>query len=74
MEDNAVSRGRLARAEELAARAGTTAGQVALAYVRGQAFPAIPIVGNEDVGHLREAIAAMSIHLTADEVRWLREG
>lgn len=72
--DNATSRARLARVGELAGRLGFTPGQIALAYVRHQPFPAIPILGTENVEHLREAMAAVAVPLTAEQVRWLAEG
>jgi len=44
---------------------------MALAWLRAQNFPALPLVGPSSVGHLRDALAAAEIRLTPDEARWL---
>lgn len=72
--DNATSRGRLQRAEELAATLGATAHQVALAYLINQPFPVIPILGTTDPQHLAEAVKATELRLTTEQVGWLRDG
>ncbi len=69
--DHPETRARLARAQELAAKKGVTANQVALAWLRGQKFPAVPIVGPSSVEHLRDALGAAEVRLTEGEVRWL---
>lgn len=65
------SRARLARAVELAAKKNANANQIALAWLRAQNFPAIPLVGPSTADHLRDALAAADIRLTPDEARWL---
>jgi aryl-alcohol dehydrogenase-like predicted oxidoreductase len=72
--ENAVSRGRLARATELAGKLGVAPNQVALAWVLAQRFRAIPILGTGDVKHLREGLESERIALTQDQVKWLRDG
>jgi 1-deoxyxylulose-5-phosphate synthase len=63
---------RLARAQQLALQKHTTANQIALAWLRAQKFPAIPIVGPANPDHLADALAAANLHLTPDEVAWLK--
>jgi aryl-alcohol dehydrogenase-like predicted oxidoreductase len=70
--DHPESRARLARARELASQKGVTANQVALAWLRGQIFPVIPIVGPSVLEHLADALKAANLHLTPDEVAWLK--
>ena len=72
--DNPVSQARRARAQALAAEIGCTPHQLALAYLMNQPFPTIPILGTASEAHLREAIGAAEICLSAEQVRWLREG
>jgi aryl-alcohol dehydrogenase-like predicted oxidoreductase len=72
--DNATSRARLERVRDLSGRLGFAPGQVALAYVRHQPFPTIPILGTENVKHLHEALGAVAVPLTGEQVRWLAEG
>ena len=72
--DNEVSRGRLARAQQLAAELGCTPGQVALAYLKHQPFPVVPIIGTTKRRHLEEAIGALQVNLTEAQVNWLRDG
>ena len=72
--DNEISRGRLARAQQLAAELGCTPGQVAVAYLKHQPFPVIPILGTTKRRHLDDAMGALGISLTAAQVIWLRDG
>jgi aryl-alcohol dehydrogenase-like predicted oxidoreductase len=72
--DNPTSRARLLRAQELASKLNVTPAQIALAYVRRQRFPAIPIVGTENPAHLREALDAARIPLTETQAGWLVTG
>ena len=48
--------------------------QVALAWLMGQGFEVVPAVGTGDVGHLVDALGAVGVGLSAEEVRWLGEG
>ncbi len=72
--DNATSRARAGRAQELAGQLGVTANQIALAWLKGQPFPVFPITGTSSPDHLREAAAAMDVRLTPEQVTWLAEG
>ena len=72
--DNPTSRSRLARAEELARQLGRPPGQIALAYLTSRSFPVIPILGTTKVDHLREAVNALDLVLTAQQIAWLRDG
>jgi aryl-alcohol dehydrogenase-like predicted oxidoreductase len=72
--DTAANRGRLTRAQELAAELKCTANQVAIAWLRAQAFPVVAITGTASVEHLDDTVRACEIALTAQQVRWLWEG
>jgi len=72
--DNPTSRGRLRRAQQLAAELGCTPNQVALAYLKCQPFPVVPIIGTSDLGHLGDALGALEVKLTRAQVEWLRDG
>lgn len=72
--DNPVSRARLVRAGQLARQLQVGTGQIVLAYLRCQPFAVIPILGTSDLEHLQEAMAAASIKLTPQQVRWLENG
>jgi aryl-alcohol dehydrogenase-like predicted oxidoreductase len=69
--ENALSRGRLRRAQQLAAELGVTPNQIALAYVCTQPFIAIPILGTANPAHLGDALGAADVILTPAQVRWL---
>jgi len=62
---------RLERAKELAARKGVTPAQIALAYVLCQPFPTYALIGPQTIDQLREAIPALAVKLTPDEMAWL---
>ena len=62
---------RLERARELAKRKGVTPAQVALAYVLCQPFPTFALIGPQTIDELSEAIPALGVTLTPDELRWL---
>jgi aryl-alcohol dehydrogenase-like predicted oxidoreductase len=72
--DNPISRGRLARAQQLAAGLGCTPGQVALAYLKHQPFLVLPIIGTTVRRHLDDAIGALEVSLTEAQIAWLRDG
>jgi aryl-alcohol dehydrogenase-like predicted oxidoreductase len=52
---------------------GTTMAQVALAWVLNSPFVSAPIVGATKPHHLPEAIEALNLHLTDDEIQSLEE-
>ena len=68
------NRARRERAEELAARLGGSATAVALAYVLHQRDHVLPVVGTRSEAHLDEALGALTIELSPDEVAWLEHG
>jgi len=70
--DSPSSRQRLLRAIALAEEKGCTPNQIALAYLLAQPFPTVPIIGTSNPEHVREAIAATSVVLTAAQRDALR--
>jgi len=72
--DNPTSRSRLQRATQLAQRLHVSVGQIALAYLRCQPFPVIPILGTTNLEHLHEDLAAGEITLSDQIVQWLENG
>jgi aryl-alcohol dehydrogenase-like predicted oxidoreductase len=69
--DNADNRERRRRAAEIGERVGCTANQVALAWVLAQPYPVYAVIGPRTVEQLHEAVGALDVSLTDDEVRWL---
>jgi len=61
------------RAEEVAKERGVTASQIALAWVLGKPGVAAPIIGSSKEAHLVQAIAALEIKLSDEEVKRLEE-
>ncbi|MBM4426742.1 MAG: aldo/keto reductase [Chloroflexi bacterium] len=61
------------RAEEVAKERGVTASQIALAWVLGKPGVAAPIIGSSKEAHLDQAIAALEIKLSDEEVKRLEE-
>ncbi len=72
--DNAISRARLERARVLAEKHNVSVNQIALAYLRCQPFPVIPILGTTNVAHLRDSLGAASVVLDPETVEWLANG
>ena len=62
------------RAVELAASLGKKPLHVALAYCIDQDFPVIPLIGPLALGELEDSLEALTITLSADDVRWLETG
>lgn len=69
--DTPENRARRDRAGELAARLGSSASAVALAYVLHQRDHVRPVVGTRSEAHLDEALGAEAIRLSPDEIAWL---
>ncbi|MBM4438315.1 MAG: aldo/keto reductase [Actinobacteria bacterium] len=69
--DSDINWERLRRAQRLGAQRGFSAIQVACAYVLGQPFPSLAIVGPASVNELRSSLAATGVALRADELAWL---
>jgi 1-deoxyxylulose-5-phosphate synthase len=57
----------------VAERHGATPAQVALAWVLRQPAVTAPIIGANQSGHLEDAVAAVELDLSADEVAQLEE-
>jgi aryl-alcohol dehydrogenase-like predicted oxidoreductase len=72
--ENPTSRARLQRLEKLASHLRATPTQLAVAYVLAQPFPAMPILGTTDRGHLMEALQGPRLQLTPAQVRQLEVG
>lgn len=72
--DTPLSDARRQRAADLAGRKGCTATQIALAYLMSHPFAVIPIIGTRKTDHLAEAVAALDVSLSAQEIAWLRDG
>jgi aryl-alcohol dehydrogenase-like predicted oxidoreductase len=69
-EDNAVIEQRVS---ELAEKRGLPMAQVALAWMLSKPFVTAPIIGATKPQHLEDAIAALSVQLSPDEIRHLEE-
>lgn len=63
----------VARLGELAERRGLPRAQIALAWMLTKPFVTAPIVGASKPHHLADAVAALSIKLTAEEITALEE-
>ncbi|GGN94894.1 aldo/keto reductase [Saccharibacillus kuerlensis] len=61
------------RVAEAAAHRGVTRAQMALAWLLNKDGVASPIIGSTKVSHLEEAVSALSIQLTAEEIASLEE-
>ncbi|MFB6094509.1 MAG: aldo/keto reductase [Halanaeroarchaeum sp.] len=61
------------RVEELAAERDVTMAQIALAWLFEKDWVDAPIVGTTSVTHLEEAVAALDVDLSADDVAYLEE-
>lgn len=61
------------RVAEIAARHGISRAGVALAWLLQKKAVTAPIIGGTKISHLEEAVAALAVELTADEVAYLEE-
>jgi aryl-alcohol dehydrogenase-like predicted oxidoreductase len=68
-EDFAIAK----RVEAVASERGAPSAQVALAWMLQQPAITAPIIGATQMQHLEDAAAALSIHLSSEEVRQLEE-
>ena len=59
--------------QQVAAERGASMAQIALAWVLHNPLVSAPIVGATKPHHLPEAVAALDLHLTDDEIRTLEE-
>jgi aryl-alcohol dehydrogenase-like predicted oxidoreductase len=62
---------RLERAQELAARKGVTATQIALAYVLCQPINMYALMGPRTIEETRTSLMALDVKLTPEELRYL---
>ncbi len=58
----------------MAKERGVSSAQIALAWLLHQPVVSAPIVGASKMKHLDDAIAAVEVKLTADEVKALAKG
>ena len=61
------------RVAEAAAKRGVPRAQVALAWLLSKSFMTAPIVGASKPNHLEDAVAAVSLKLSDDEIKQLEE-
>jgi aryl-alcohol dehydrogenase-like predicted oxidoreductase len=61
------------RAQEIAKAHNVTGPQIALAWVLNKPYIAAPIIGSSQIEHLNQAIAALEIKLSDEEVKQLEE-
>ena len=69
--DSADNQARRARAEELAAKKGCSAINIAAAYVISQAFPSFALVGPRTIEETATIMPALNVELTPEEVEYL---
>jgi aryl-alcohol dehydrogenase-like predicted oxidoreductase len=62
------------RVDAMAKEKGVTSAQIALAWLLHQPVVTAPIVGASKIKHLEDAIAAVDVKLTEDEVKGLAKG
>jgi aryl-alcohol dehydrogenase-like predicted oxidoreductase len=61
------------RLGEIAEKRGVSRAQLALAWMLSKPFVTSPIVGATKPNHLTDAVAALSLRLTPEEIAWLEE-
>jgi aryl-alcohol dehydrogenase (NADP+) len=61
------------RAAEVAGARGVTGSQIALAWILSKPYVTAPIIGATKMEHLDQAIAALEIELSAEEIKQLEE-
>ena len=62
---------RLTRARQLAKKQNVSTISIALAYVQNQPTPTFPIIGPVTVEEAQTSIAALDVHLSVDDLKWL---
>jgi predicted dehydrogenase/aryl-alcohol dehydrogenase-like predicted oxidoreductase len=62
---------RLERANQMAAKRGVQAINIALAYVLCQPFPTFALIGPRRISETRSSLEALKIDLSPDELKWL---
>lgn len=61
------------RVDELAAQKGLPAAQIALAWMLSKPYVTSPIIGASKPGHLEDAVAALAVRLSAEDIKRLEE-
>ncbi|MBL8096650.1 MAG: aldo/keto reductase [Anaerolineales bacterium] len=61
------------RAADIAVARGLPMAHVAIAWVASKSVVTAPIIGATKLRHLDDAVAALSLQLSADEIRHLEE-
>jgi aryl-alcohol dehydrogenase-like predicted oxidoreductase len=61
------------RVQEIAKQRGLSSSQIALAWVLNKPYVTAPIIGASKMDHLEQAIAALDVKLTDDEMKQLEE-
>ena len=61
------------RVAEIAKERGVTGSQVALAWILSKSYVTAPIIGATKLEHLDQAIAALDIQLSEEEIKRLEE-
>jgi aryl-alcohol dehydrogenase-like predicted oxidoreductase len=61
------------RVTEIAGQKGIPNAQVALAWMLSKPAVTAPIIGASKPGHIEDAVAALSVRLTPEEIGWLEE-
>ncbi|HTX87475.1 MAG TPA: aldo/keto reductase [Bacteroidales bacterium] len=61
------------RVSEIAAQKGVTPAQISLAWILSKPVITAPIIGASKPGHLEQAVAALSVKLTDEEITRLEE-
>ncbi|MDE2444884.1 MAG: aldo/keto reductase [Alphaproteobacteria bacterium] len=59
------------RAEQLAKDLGVSAHNIATAWVLGQSFPSLALVGPRSVGEIISTLPGFGLHLTPQQMAWL---
>jgi aryl-alcohol dehydrogenase-like predicted oxidoreductase len=63
----------ISRLSEIATQRGLPSAQVALAWMLNNPSITAPVIGASKPGHLEDAVAALSVKLTVDEIKRLEE-
>ena len=63
----------IARLKEIASERGLPDAQVALAWMLNKPAITAPVIGASKQGHLEDAVAALSVRLTVEEINRLEE-
>jgi aryl-alcohol dehydrogenase-like predicted oxidoreductase len=61
------------RVGEIATKRGVPRAQVALAWMAQKSFVTAPIIGASKLHHLDDAVAALTLNLTSEEIAALEE-